>query len=164
MSTDEPIFFYGMTNNYGEFSNFWRASFTLDGAVWATSEHYFMGQKTLDPEEREAIRLADKPGDAKRMGRKVQLRPGWDEMKFDVMMRAVHAKFDQNPGIRDVLLSTGNRPLHENCRDPWWGGGPNFPKGRDWLGKVLHEVRYQLRQKYGDPSTEGLDEIVAGLE
>jgi hypothetical protein len=25
--------------------------------------------------------------------------------------------------------------------EPWWGGGPHFPSGRDLMGKVLLRVR-----------------------
>lgn len=32
----------------------------------------------------------------------------------------------------------------------WWGGGPNFPGGKDLLGKALMEVRKILRE--GDAS------------
>jgi len=31
--------------------------------------------------------------------------------------------------------------IHENRRDPEWGGGPNFPKGKDLLGQALMRVR-----------------------
>lgn len=162
MSTD-PIFFYGHNNEYGEFSNFYPALFRLDGLQWPTSEHYFMAQKTLDADEQEAIRRAERPHDAKAMGRKVQLRAGWDGMKYDLMQKAVYAKFDQNERLRFLLLETGDRPLHENCRDPWWGGGPNYPKGRDWLGRILMAVRTELREKYGEPDPHALRDIVAGL-
>ena len=56
------------------------------------------------------------------------------------------SKFWQNADIREVLLSTGDRAIHENCNDAWWGGGPNYPRGRDLLGKALMEVRAILRK------------------
>ena len=80
----------------------------------------------------------------KKLGRAVVLRHDWDNVKFEIMAQVVCAKFDQNDDLKELLLSTGNRPIHEDCKDPWWGGGPNFPRGRDWLGKVLTLVRTHL--------------------
>ena len=144
----DPVFFYGPRNTWGEFSNFYPCQFVLDEQVWVTSEHYYMGQKTTDLTERERIRKASSAREAKAMGRKVRLRAGWDGMKFSIMEKAAYAKFDQNTPLREVLFDTGDRPIHENCRDPWWGGGPNFPNGRDWLGKVLLRVRERLAERY----------------
>ncbi len=141
----DPVFFYSTSDPYGEFSNWWPAPFELDGQRWPTTEHYFMAQKTTAKRPRERIRRAPTPRRAKELGRAVQLRRGWDGMKFEVMLKANLAKFRQHDDLAELLLSTGDRPIHENCPDPWWGGGPNFPRGRDLLGKVLVRVRDQLR-------------------
>ena len=37
----EPIKFYSVTDEYGEFSNFYEYEITIDGKLWPTSEHYF---------------------------------------------------------------------------------------------------------------------------
>lgn len=47
--------------------------------------------------------------------------------------------------LHALLLSTGTRRIQEDCADPWWRGGPNFPAGRDWLGRNLMDVRGELR-------------------
>lgn len=146
--SNDPILFYGSPRAYSEFSNWHEAFFELDGKTWPTSEHYFMAMKTTDKEHQERIRKAPDAGTAKRWaGRNgfITLRKGWDGMKFDVMYRACLAKFSQNEDLKELLLSTGDRPIHEDCKDPWWGGGPNFPKGKDYLGKVLMKVRAELR-------------------
>lgn len=138
--------FYAESDAYGEFSNWWPAPIELDGKTWRTTEHYFMAQKTKDKRERERIRKAPTPRRAKELGRQVRLRRGWDGMKFEVMLVANRAKFTQHDDLRELLLSTSNRPIHENCDDPWWGGGPHFPNGKDMLGKVLVRVRRELRR------------------
>jgi ribA/ribD-fused uncharacterized protein len=141
-----PVFFYGAQNENGEFSNFYMSKFTLDGEEWPSVEHYFMAQK--NPEDivyQQQIRAAEWPNIAKKLGRTVELRDGWDDIKYDIMAKAVHAKFEQNPVLHAFLLATNNQPLHENCRDAWWGGGPNFKGGRDWLGQILMDVRDRLR-------------------
>ena len=142
---EKPALFYGHKSGaFCSFSNFFPAPFKLDGKIWPTSEHYFMAQKTLDPIEKERIRKAKTPYEAKRMGRQVKLIQNWDTKKYNVMLKALYAKFTQNEHICKILLSTGNRPIHENCKDPWWGGGPSFPAGRDLLGKALIEIRSQI--------------------
>jgi len=145
----EPVFFYGpRKGRYWPFSNFYAASFTLDDEEWPEVEHYYMAQKNPDDEGHQRdIRAAKTPGEAKALGREVRLQPGWDDLKFDVMLRAVYAKFSQNPKFAALLLSTGDRPIHEDCRDQWWGGGPNYPGGRDWLGQILMMVRKRLRDE-----------------
>jgi len=145
----EPVLFGGKDDplEFACFSNFAAAPFELDGEFWPDTEHYYMAQKNPDDAEYQAaIRAAPTAFQAKKLGRQVELRDGWDEMKRDVMFRAVQAKFEQNPALRDRLLSTGERPIHENRMDPWWGGGPNYPNGFDWLGQVIMDVRDLLRE------------------
>jgi len=139
----EPVLFAGGGNDpFKPFSNFTRRPFTLDGEQWPTVEHYFQAQKNLEDDEfQRAIRDTNDPAVAKRLGRRVQLRDDWDDIKYDVMAQAVRAKFEQNSGLRDLLVSTGDRAIHEDRADPWWGGGPNYPDGRDWLGQILMELR-----------------------
>jgi hypothetical protein len=142
----EPVLFYGHRNPNGEFSNFFGAPFVLDGETWPTVEHYFVAQKAPDDAEFQAeVRATTSPGRVKQLGRTVKIRDGWDDIKYDLMFKAVRAKFEQNAALRANLLATEDRPLHENCKDPWWGGGPNFKGGRDWLGQILMDVRDLLR-------------------
>lgn len=141
------VLFYGVKNQYGEFSNWYPASFSLDGKLWKTSEHYYMAMKTEDSDEAERIRKSKSPREAKKLGAKVKLRPNWDNIKFNIMYKACLAKFSQNEELKKLLLSTEDRPLHEDCSDPFWGGGPNFPDGMDLLGKVLIKVRETLRNE-----------------
>lgn len=147
--SEAPLLFYGSPRAYAEFSNWHTSFFELDGKTWPSSEHYFIAMKTTDLEKQETIRKADSASEAKRLGSRragfITLRSGWDGMKFEVMRKACYAKFSQNADLKQLLLETGDRVIHEDCKDPWWGGGPNYPKGKDYLGKVLVKVREELR-------------------
>lgn len=143
---DQPVLFYGARNPWGEFSNFFPSPFVLEGREWPTVEHYYVAMKSTDPTFHVRIQRVASPARVKRLGRSVALRANWDRLKVVFMERAVLAKFEQNVHLRAVLLGTGARPLHENSRDPWWGGGPNFPHGRDLLGQVLMRVRSVLQE------------------
>ncbi len=58
-------------------SNFWPAEVLLDGVVYPSVECAYVAAKTLDPAARRAI-LGMSPGQAKRYGRTLALRPDWE--------------------------------------------------------------------------------------
>ena len=143
------ILFYGRSLPYFSFSNWSRYSFTCaEGKEWPTSEHYYMSRKTFDETHRELIRNAKTPKEAKNLagpGGIITLRDDWEQVKFDIMVEALILKFNQNPDIKNELLSTGEMEIHENCPDPIWGGGPNYPNSQDLLGKALMKTRDILK-------------------
>lgn len=146
MATDDPVLFYGHKSGvFAAFSNFYPAQFVLDGHTFACSEQAYMLRKSDEPTYQDLVLQTTDPFQVKRLGRAAVLRPDWDKVKYDWMVTVLKAKFSQNPHLAELLLMTGERPIHENCADPWWGGGPNFPKGRDLLGKALREVRAWLK-------------------
>ena len=144
-----PILFFGKSRPYFEFSNWYVGKpFEAEGKLWPTSEHWFMALKTLDEKAKEKIRKAKTPREAKDLAGPngiIKLRDDWEDIKFDMMVRVLYEKFDQNIGLKVLLLSTGDAVLHEDCPDPFWGGGPNYPDGQDLLGKALMKVRETLR-------------------
>lgn len=144
------IYFYSTKEvPYGCFSNFAAYPFTLDGATWPTTEHYFQAQKFAGTPHVEELRLVASPMVVARMGRSRArpLRHDWNEVKDDVMRRAVLAKFRTNADIRDILLSTGDEELIEKTTDDYYWGCGTKGTGANMLGKILMEVRDQLRQE-----------------
>lgn len=135
---------------YGCFSNFSAHPFELDGALWPTSEHYFQAQKFAGtPEGKphvEEIRAVASPMQAAKMGRERHrpLRADWEDVKDDVMRRAVFAKFSQHDDIRQILLDTGEEELIENTTDDYYWGRGTKGSGKNLLGLILMEVRQQL--------------------
>lgn len=146
---DEAIFFYTPDGPHGAFSNFARFGVALDGAWWPTAEHFFQAQKFDDPAFREKIRRVATPKQAAAMGRtRVHpLRADWDTYRVEVMRRVVTAKFETHPSLRELLLSTGNRPLVESAPgDAFWGTGPDGT-GENRLGRLLEELRAKFREE-----------------
>ena len=147
MKQDNPILFYGTKDFYGCFSNFSPHRIELDGQSWPTTEHYFQAQKFVGTEHEDATRYAATPKNAAMMGRdrKRPLRADWEQVKDDVMRKAVRAKFSQHEEIRAVLLGTGNAEIIENAPgDYYWGRGTRGT-GKNMLGIILVEVREELR-------------------
>ena len=125
-------------------SNFWPAEVYLDGIKYPTVEHAYQASKTLDDEERKIVRMAGRPGLAKREGKRVTLRPDWsDEMKLVIMEDLVRQKF-QHKELKALLLATGDEELVEG--NSWWDTywGVCKGKGSNHLGKILMKVRQEL--------------------
>lgn len=91
---------------------------------WDSTEYAFHGMKTLDPAERAQIRDAPTWRDAKRLGRSVTLRPGWDMYwRYTVMEDLLALKFTAGSELADKLLATKPHGLIEgnSWHDQVWG-------------------------------------------
>jgi len=67
--------------------------------------------------------------------------PDWEEVKEDVMRRALRAKFTQHDDLRVLLLETGEAVIVENAPgDLYWGIGRDGT-GKNRLGALLMELR-----------------------
>lgn len=114
--------------------------------VWPSVENYYQAMKTEDMPTQEAIRMAS-PAESKRMGRKVHMRPDWDNIKKDVMMRALRVKFSLSPWY-EALVGTGDQPIIEwnNWGDRIWGVTEDGV-GQNLLGICLMEIREEFKSK-----------------
>ena len=143
------IYFYNLRDPYGSFSNFSPHGVELKGGWWQTTEHYFQAQKFAGTPHEEAIQHAKTPRQAADMGRDRQrpLRTDWEQVKDDTMREAVRQKFRTHKDIQQMLLDTGDEELLENApSDYYWGIGADG-SGRNMLGKILMEVRNELRHE-----------------
>lgn len=144
----QTIYFYAQTDAYSEFSNFAPFGVSMDGVWWRTVEHYFQAQKFHDAAYRERIRVSSKPKDAKALGmtRKIPIRDDWETVKEQIMLDAVRKKFETHEGPRTLLLATRDLPIVENApMDAFWGCGPDG-SGLNKLGRILMQVREELRE------------------
>ena len=144
-----PIYFFDKSEDWFELSNFYPAGFTEDGVHWPTVEHYFHAQKFSGDdmaEYRSRIRNSGSPQQAKALGRtqKHAIRADWDRVRDEVMLHALRRKFEDSK-VREVLLATIKRDLIENSPyDRYWGAGRDG-RGKNRLGKLLMQVREELR-------------------
>lgn len=118
-----------------------------NGHAYQSVEHAYQAQKTLDAAVQEIIRHAPSPAVAKRLARQVKLRPDWESIKIEVMRDLLFEKFVQEPE-RTILLATGDAELIEGnwWGDRFWGQCP-VGQGENWLGRLLMELRAQLRDE-----------------
>ncbi|MEO0564988.1 MAG: NADAR family protein [Chloroflexota bacterium] len=144
------IYFYStLEKPYGCFSNFSRHGVEIDGVYYKTTEHYFQAMKFEGHSEHvDDVRRAATPKLAAQIGRDRArpLRADWEQVKDDVMRRAVLAKFEKHTDIRAILLATGDQDIVENAPgDRYWGIGKDGT-GKNMLGIILMETRALLRQ------------------
>lgn len=138
------------SGEYRFLSNFYPAAVHLDGVVYPTVEHAYQAAKTLDPEERETIRLSPSPSIAKKLGRHLRMRQDWEEIKLETMALLVIEKFETNIDLATKLLGTGQAELVEGN---WWGDtywGVCRGKGENNLGRILMATRQQLAKEKQD--------------
>ena len=135
----------GFFGEYRWLSNFCRAEAELNGMLYPTVEHAFQAAKTLSMDERLRVQACKTPNEAKKLGRKVTLRPNWDTLRLTVMERLTYQKFFRHPGLKEKLLATGDAYLEETNTwgDRFWGVCDG--KGKNHLGKILMKVREALQ-------------------
>lgn len=152
MAATAPVFFWkDRYRQWKSLSNFAIATIVVDGKEYRSVEHYFQACKSTTEWEHEMVRNAGSPAEARSLGKTVGLRPDWEDVKEDVMMAGLLAKFRQHPQLRQLLLSTGDRPVHEDSpNDMEWGWGQG--RGQDRLGKLLVRVRAIIRDEHGNES------------
>lgn len=131
---------------YSFLSNFYACQTEYHNVKYPTSEHAYQAAKTSNPIQREAIKKADTPDDAKRMGRRVEIKSNWDEIKDKVMYEIVSNKF-KNKRMQAKLLATENEQLVEGN---YWGSCTcpkclQKPK-ENKLSKILMRVREELKE------------------
>lgn len=87
------------------------------------------------------------PSEAKRKGRRVNLRTDWESVKDDAMRTVLRCKFMQNPELADMLVATGDAELIEGntWNDRYWGVCNG--KGKNRLGQLSMELRMELTQE-----------------
>jgi ribA/ribD-fused uncharacterized protein len=128
------------------FSQWFPATFVLDGTPYLTAEHYMMAQKARlfnDQQNLDAILQCATPVEAKKLGRQVLHfdHTLWNAHCFDYVVQGNIGKFAQNPALKMFLLNTKERVLVEaSPRDRIWGIGmgsnnPNACNPEQWRGK-----------------------------
>ena len=129
--------------DYRWLSNFWPAQVRLDGVFYPSIEHAYQAAKT-HPSQRAAFRACT-AGQAKRLGRTVQMRPDWEQVKVPTMRGLIEEKFSPGSELGARLISTGQRMLTEGNTwgDVFWGVCRG--RGRNMLGHLLMERRTFLQ-------------------
>jgi ribA/ribD-fused uncharacterized protein len=131
----------GFMSNFAEGYGFYDKS----DIWWDTSEHYYQAMKTIIPEEREYVRVAGHPFEAKKRGSEINITRDWYVRKIEVMREALAYKFAAGTELAGLLQYTGIDYLVEWAPwgDKFWGVNKE-KQGLNWLGRLLMEQRDKL--------------------
>lgn len=144
---------------YAFLSNFWVEPFDCGGRIVPSAEHAYQAQKASkgDKAVKDLILAASHPdgsphpGHAKRLGRRVRLRPEWDDVKVGIMRRILAFKFAPKTELAEKLIATFPAHLVEGNTwgDTFWGCVREPPVHGTWiganhLGLLLMEIRDEL--------------------
>ena len=80
---------------YEFLSNFYPAEVIYQGVKYKNNEAAFQAQKTKDIKDRFQFASLN-PSEAKKLGRRIELRSDWEQVKTNVMYEICLAKFTQN--------------------------------------------------------------------
>lgn len=132
----------GFFGDYRFLSNFHVCPVFFDGGMYSSSEAAYMAAKTSDAEIRKLLQAAS-PKEARALGQKLELRPGWDKLRIPAMFVVVFDKFSRNADIRRKLIDTRDAHLEERNAwgDMFWGVDWKSGAGGNHLGKILMKVR-----------------------
>jgi hypothetical protein len=128
---------------YRWLSNFWPCKVEYEGVIYPSVENAYHAAKTTDIEARKKFETISAK-EAKKEGRKVSLRPDWEETKVETMWKLVMSKFSNDENLMWKLIMTHDTQLVEGNTwgDTFWG--VCFGKGRNELGRILMAVRHDL--------------------
>jgi len=138
------------TGEYAFLSNFHLCKVIYESIEFSCAETAFQAAKCLN--EKDRIKFQNmQPGEAKKLGKKINLRSDWEKVKVDVMREIIRIKFSNNPDLTEKLLKTGNIELIEgnNWHDNFWGDCScdrcKTISGKNILGNLLMECRTALQ-------------------
>lgn len=134
----------GFFGKYHFLSNFELGEVVFEGIKYPSSENAYQAAKSLDIDVRKQFTNIS-PNESKKLGRKISMRQDWESVKYSVMFQIVLDKFTRHRNFGDLLIETGDKYLEETnyWGDKIWGVCDGV--GKNWLGKILMDVRTQIR-------------------
>jgi ribA/ribD-fused uncharacterized protein len=154
--TDEYVFFWRE-----KFSNWSIGQFVVNNIIFNCGEQYMMYKKAtlFDDFYISGEILGEKqPSEQKKLGRKVSNYDDelWSKVRKEIVKYGLRERFKQVKGLRESLISYGNRTFVEaSPYDKIWGIGmdenhPDILDSRNWkgynlLGQILTEIKDELK-------------------
>lgn len=168
----EDIFFQG---EYSPLSNFFPSYIEADDSIeFYSAEQAFQFRKACfvgDDQAAVKILKTCDPYEVKRLSNQIKPKhpesgEGWKAIEYQTMSDILHLKFTQNEDLRQFLLATGKKSLHEATSSSYWAIGVELSskalengawEGQDTLGSLLMDLRQNLRAGNSSLPTESLN-------
>lgn len=129
--------------DYEFLSNFYPCKIEYGELVFPSVENAYQAMKCANPNDMlQFVNIS--PGEAKRLGRKVTMVEGFDEIKYKVMRALLDQKFNDK-NLRELLLATAPESIIEGnyWHDNYWGAC-HCDKCKD---KIKHNHLGELLQR-----------------
>lgn len=156
------VLFFGAGKTNGVCSNWFMIDFEVDGVTFNCVEQYMMYQKAKlfgDSEIMDKVLKETSPKNMKAYGRKVKNYDNevWDKNRYNLVLKGVQAKFEQNVGLK-TWIQAANADYFVECSpyDDIWGVKlpvtdlrvlePNKWNGTNLLGNILKEVQNNINK------------------
>ena len=152
------VFFW---SNDSPFSQWHKASFTLNNTKYSSAEQFMMAKKAElfgDKEKVNEILSTNDVRKQKELGRQIKNfdESIWNDNKIKIVYIGNNLKFNQNEYLKQELLKTEGKYIVEASPvDTIWGIGisPDNPerfnksewKGQNLLGKILTQLREDIK-------------------
>jgi hypothetical protein len=154
-----PFTSSGFQEDFRFLSNFYERPFEYLGITYKCSEAAYQAAKFSDEDFRKRFENLN-GAQSKKLGRGMHwsYRNDWDQVKVQVMKDILRAKF-QDKFLALLLLSTNGIDLVEvnTWNDRFWG--VCHGRGENMLGKLLMELREELKIVHADSSIANLQEL-----
>lgn len=145
----EHKFINTFRGKYAFLSNFYAVPVTYKGHKYPSAENAYQAQKTDNLDVIKSLIRCDSK-EATVIGKRVRLKPDWNDTKQDIMYEIVKAKFDQHKALQTELRNTADAYLVEGneWHDNYWGccycDKCADEVAHNHLGKILMQVRKEL--------------------
>jgi ribA/ribD-fused uncharacterized protein len=148
MNKISAIEFDDKTKKYECFLNTYPLDMLIDGQTFPTvlNYYYYKMYEGIDAAFAEELRVTD-VRDIKAVAdkKKKEVKDEWYTNRLNVLFTAIRYKFENNEDMKKILISTNNHYLEYQNRDSFFGNGKGSAGGCNILGKVLMEVRNELK-------------------
>lgn len=122
-------------------SNFYPVEVKMYGVVYPSVENAFQASKCVRKEDRVIFESVSSL-ESKKLGRKVELRKDWEDVRVNIMNVLLCRKFE-NKELRDKLLRVEGEIVEDNSwGDEFWGRCNG--RGKNVLGNLLMNLRFEL--------------------
>lgn len=138
-----PLCFYSPLMPTAWLGNYSKHPIKIAGTFWPTVEHFFQSEKFADSYYKDAILKCRTAADAKSFAwqNSSAVKDSWNDVRTDVMICGLKAKFSQHILLKKALQQTGTRELIEiSSHDDFWGRSIKG-SGQNMMGKLLMELR-----------------------
>lgn len=159
------VYYRFSAERYNELSNLYPSPIKVSDRSFASVEHLYKILKALCTGLRDLVPEIIDCNDPIVLAKMVKLdknsvaQKKWEQIQYPIMISCLYLKFQQNPRLKQLLLSTGKQTLVEDTVNPVWGRG-NFRlrNGLNLHGQALMEVR----SLFENPSTGPFHYVIIG--